>query len=76
MQDECETVTTDRTARVRAFDGVRGLAVIAVILFHSKLSGARGGFLGVSAFFTLSGYLITSLLLGEHARTGRVALGA
>ncbi len=61
---------------MRAFDGLRGLAVIAVVLFHSQLAGARGGFLGVSAFFTLSGYLITSLLLAEHAATGRVALGA
>ena len=64
------------SGRVRAFDGLRGLAVVAVLLFHSQLSGARGGFLGVSAFFTLSGYLITSLLLAEHARTGRISLRA
>jgi peptidoglycan/LPS O-acetylase OafA/YrhL len=64
---------TGRT-RVRAFDGLRGLAVAAVLLFHSQLSGAKGGFLGVSAFFTLSGYLITSLLLDEHARHGRISL--
>ena len=61
---------------MQAFDGLRGLAVVAVLLFHSRLSGARGGFLGVSAFFTLSGYLITSLLLAEHARSGRISLRA
>jgi peptidoglycan/LPS O-acetylase OafA/YrhL len=69
-----ETGGRTKGARVRAFDGLRGLAVAAVLLFHSQLSGARGGFLGVSAFFTLSGYLITSLLLDEHARHGRISL--
>ncbi len=62
------------TSRVRAFDGLRGLAIAAVLLFHAQISWARGGFLGVSAFFTLSGYLITSLLLDEHARSRTVSL--
>jgi peptidoglycan/LPS O-acetylase OafA/YrhL len=61
---------------VPAFDGLRGLAVAAVLLFHGEVPGARGGFLGVSAFFTLSGFLITTLLLAEHDGAGRVALGA
>ena len=53
-----------RTGRhVPALDGVRGLAVVAVLLFHGGVSWARGGFLGVDAFFVLSGYLITTLLL-------------
>src|SRR4051794_31951685 len=52
--------------RAPALDGLRGLAVVAVLLFHSQFSWARGGFLGVSAFFTLSGFLITSLLLAQH----------
>ena len=60
--------------RVRALDGLRGLAVAAVMCFHARVFGMHGGFLGVSAFFTLSGFLITSLLLAEHAGSGRVRL--
>ena len=59
-----------------ALDGVRALAVLAVLLFHGGVWGFTGGYLGVSVFFTLSGYLITSLLVHEHAATGRVDLGA
>ena len=55
-------------ARVGALDGLRGLAVAAVLLYHSQYGFARGGFLGVSAFFTLSGFLITSLLLTQRER--------
>ena len=45
-----------------------------MVAYHAGLSGATGGYLGVSAFFTLSGYLITSLLLVEHDRRGGVSL--
>ncbi len=45
-----------------------------MILYHGDVSWARGGFLGVDVFFVLSGFLITSLLLGEHAASGRVDL--
>jgi peptidoglycan/LPS O-acetylase OafA/YrhL len=48
---------------VPALDGVRGVAVLAVLLFHGGVSWLPGGFLGVDAFFVLSGYLITGLLL-------------
>jgi peptidoglycan/LPS O-acetylase OafA/YrhL len=57
-----------------ALDGVRGLAVIAVLLFHGGFEWARGGWLGVSIFFTLSGFLITNLLVAEWARTGTISL--
>ncbi|MCX7620150.1 MAG: acyltransferase [Acidimicrobiales bacterium] len=58
-----------------ALEGMRGLAVVAVVLFHARVPWAQGGFLGVSAFFTLSGFLITSLLLAEHNQSGTVDLG-
>lgn len=57
-----------------ALDGLRGLAVAGVVAFHAGFGWAAGGFLGVSTFFTLSGFLITCLLLEEHHRTGRVDL--
>ena len=57
-----------------ALDGVRAVAVVAVLLFHLPWSVAQGGFLGVDVFFVLSGYLITGLLLDEHERRGRVDL--
>ena len=53
-------------------DGVRGIAVLAVLAYHLDLAWAGGGFLGVEVFFTLSGFLITQLLLDELYRTGRV----
>ncbi|MEZ5144307.1 MAG: acyltransferase, partial [Acidimicrobiales bacterium] len=68
-----------RTARlpyIAALDGVRGIAVLAVVLFHAGATWMPGGFLGVSTFFTLSGFLITSLLLAERSATGGVELGA
>ncbi len=56
-------------------DGLRALAVAAVMLFHANVSWARGGFLGVDVFFVLSGFLITRLLLEEREGTGHLALG-
>ena len=53
-------------------DGLRGVAVTVVLLFHAQLTWLKGGFLGVSLFFTLSGFLITKLLLEEVERTQRV----
>ena len=57
-----------------ALDGIRGLAVLAVLCFHNGFDWATGGFLGVSTFFTLSGFLITSLLIAERDATGTVRL--
>ena len=55
-------------------DGLRAIAVLAVIAFHEQFSWAPGGLLGVSVFFTLSGYLITDLLLGQWRSSGKLHL--
>lgn len=65
-------------ARSRAYepalDGLRGVAVALVLLFHGGFFWMTGGYVGVSVFFTLSGFLITRLLLDEHRTTGRLSL--
>jgi len=63
-----------RGSYVPALDGLRALAVAGVLAFHGGVPGAQAGFLGVDVFFVLSGYLITSLLLAESRRTGRIQL--
>jgi len=70
--------TPSRTGReLRAdLEGLRGVAVIAVLLFHLELPWAAGGFVGVDAFFVLSGFLITGLLIRERERMGRISLPA
>jgi len=70
--------STSGTAReVRAdLEGLRGVAVVAVLLFHLGVPWTTGGFVGVDAFFVLSGFLITGLLIREHERTGRISLPA
>lgn len=55
-------------------DGLRALAVTAVVLYHGGATWMQGGFLGVEVFFVISGYLITLLLIAEHDRTGRISL--
>lgn len=57
-------------------DGLRALALIAVVLYHADLSWLPGGFLGVEVFFVLSGYLITSLLLAEWNQHDHIDLRA
>ncbi|WP_314505727.1 acyltransferase [uncultured Microbacterium sp.] len=60
------------TRRWLGLDGLRGVAVLAVVLFHAGL--APGGFVGVDVFFVLSGFLITGLLRAEYSRTGSIRL--
>jgi peptidoglycan/LPS O-acetylase OafA/YrhL len=58
-----------------ALDGIRGVSVAMVLLFHGGFTWMTGGYVGVSVFFTLSGFLITGLLLAEHRSEGRVSMG-
>jgi len=52
--------------------GLRGVAVLLVLLFHAQIPGIRGGFVGVDIFFVISGYLITGNLLRELKSTGTI----
>ena len=61
---------------IPALDGVRAVAVVLVLADHGGVPGLSGGFLGVDVFFVLSGFLITSLLIDEIGRTGRIGLKA
>ncbi|HET9730382.1 MAG TPA: acyltransferase, partial [Acidimicrobiia bacterium] len=63
-------------ARVGSLDGLRAVAVIAVVAYHLWPHALPSGFLGVDMFMVLSGFLITGLLLREHRATGTIRLGA
>ncbi|HEV3351849.1 MAG TPA: acyltransferase family protein [Acidimicrobiales bacterium] len=63
---------TRERERVAALDGLRGLALVAVLAYHAVPGLAPGGFLGVDIFFVLSGFLLTTLLLGEREQTGAI----
>ncbi|MEO5901983.1 MAG: acyltransferase family protein, partial [Ilumatobacteraceae bacterium] len=73
MTDRAEP-PTPRLTYQPALDGLRGVAVAMVVVFHGGFGWMRGGYVGVSIFFTLSGYLITALLIAEHDRVGRISL--
>ena len=67
-------VLRSRARRVSALDGLRGVAVLAVLVYHGIPWLYTGGWIGVDVFFVLSGFLITSLLVGEHQANGGVRL--
>jgi len=64
-----------KLSHVPALDGLRALAVLSVMAYHGGFSWIPGGFHGVDAFFVLSGYLITSLLIVERRGTGTIRFG-
>jgi len=64
-----------RVPYLPGLDGLRAIAVVAVMVWHANHSWLQGGFLGVEVFFVISGYLITLLLISEKERTGRVRIG-
>ncbi|AQY50999.1 peptidoglycan O-acetyltransferase [Listeria weihenstephanensis] len=69
-----ERSTRYKRKYVPSIDGLRALAVIAVIAYHLSFGWASGGFLGVDVFFVLSGYLITNILLSEWEKNERIDL--
>jgi peptidoglycan/LPS O-acetylase OafA/YrhL len=70
--------TTSRVGRRRDFrtdiEGLRAVAVLAVVLFHAGFPGVTGGFVGVDVFFVISGFLITGLLWRDVSTRGRIRL--
>ena len=82
---KCETTSVCKGSAFASFrisrhfpllDGLRGLSIVAVIWHHSADPAGPWGFLGVSLFFTISGFLITTLLLRERETTSHINLGA
>lgn len=63
-----------RSRYLPALDGIRALAVVAVVLYHLNFTWIQGGLLGVTMFFVISGYIITRLLLNEFEQSGRIDL--
>lgn len=66
-------MTRTTSARLPGLDGLRAVAVLLVVVYH-LFPALPAGFLGVDVFFVISGFLITTLLLREHASTGRIGL--
>lgn len=62
----------DEMGYLPGLDGLRAIAIIGVLLYHAGIDWVPGGFLGVDVFFVLSGFLITSLILEEYDRAGRI----
>lgn len=64
----------ERPREIRGLDGLRALAIVAVLVFHLRPASLTGGFIGVDVFFVVSGFLITTLLLREITSKGRLDL--
>jgi peptidoglycan/LPS O-acetylase OafA/YrhL/CubicO group peptidase (beta-lactamase class C family) len=75
VDDRASPTTAPNSPYLVGLDGLRALAVVAVLLYHAGYHLA-GGYLGVESFFVLSGFLITTLLVADQRRYGRIRLGA
>ena len=73
-EGEQSSVVATRLGHVPGLDGIRGIAVVIVLLYHHSITWITGGELTVSMFFTLSGFLITRLLVAEWGRTDTISL--
>ena len=62
-------------SRIGALDGMRAIAVTAVVVYHLWPSALPSGFLGVDVFMVVSGFIVTNLLMRERDSTGRIRLG-
>lgn len=69
-------MAAERAAFRTDLEGLRGAAILLVVLFHAGVGAAQGGFVGVDVFFVLSGFFITRMLVGEVVETGTVDLTA
>ena len=73
-EEKRTSVVATRLGHVPGLDGIRGIAVVIVLLYHHSITWITGGELTVSMFFTLSGFLITRLLVAEWGRTDTISL--
>jgi peptidoglycan/LPS O-acetylase OafA/YrhL len=73
--DTVDRAQISRVPYLPGLDGLRAIAVVAVMMYHANNAWLPGGFLGVEMFFVISGYLITLLLIAERERTYRISLG-
>src|ERR1700685_2138882 len=71
--DDAGTAPGDRPFRPDV-EGLRAVAVLLVVLFHSQVSAISGGYVGVDVFFVISGFVITGVLLRERASSGRTSI--
>ena len=67
-------ITSGERHRLPQLDGLRSVAVLLVVAFHSGISALRGGFVGVDVFFVLSGFVIVRAMLAEADRSGTIRL--